>query len=334
MDNIQTLKNNLESLNMDQIITVSKSITKFNVQRLNISEIVNKTINNKTNNEIIELLGKYTEELYKYVFIGHEYYHESAYAYDKAYRKDFNEKLNKYKQIKNNLTLHLEKINKISKSIKINSMTSANALIGELIIDCYIKFDYQYCFNLYYQDLDFSLCTIANGIFANPHFSWSKCVFLQEKYTSNLDNFKEFLLDKSQLYMPFSIGSESFYENHQTEKYKIIPKYKEENIFVKKKSYINIDALNETAIKIKKLNQDLYSGEFPYEEIKKSLDEMSNTNPLYLYSKITNQPIESNVLDCSEDINFTGDENFEISISDKYQMVSDRYNNLMGLVHG
>lgn len=204
------------------------------VQQKYIDAEINSNIKNFT-----DILNSYCYYINKLADLSDIEISTSGYCYDKHYKKEIDEKISNAKNIKNQLKNYLNKIDKLCINSSINFVDSNNIKICELVIDCFMYFDFQYCFNRYYymyscseiyekgdENIDYSLYSIVKNImFYNEHFNWSNCNFLQNKYQMNYVSFVNLFFKKSCLYK-FSIDYDRY-------NYSVTNEYNESNIFVK-----------------------------------------------------------------------------------------------------
>jgi hypothetical protein len=208
-------------------------------------------------------------------------------------------------------------------------MTSHNITLGEEIIDCYLYYDFQYSFNYFYDDKDYSLFECVKTILLeNEFFDWNNYKFLHKKYTSDYKLFFELFIKKSLLYFTFcpnNNDTNNIYNKYN--KYIINDKYKELNIFVKYNFDISIKIIN----KLLKLDYDNING--------KGLTYLTNDN--YYNIKVGDYIINTNTI-CSEEDDdddqkniiylyncfydyYNEDDRSEVSINYQLEMIKKRY---------
>lgn len=244
------LSNNFKLKLLNELLDKHVDVeNKDNLKKLLITNPVNDMYD-----KFIGLLMTYSNLIKSYNSLYHNEVHSSGYAYDKSYRNNANNTLKENKEIIEKLNNIIKIIYIISITNEINYLTSHNISIGELIIDCYIYYDYQFSFNCFYQTSDYSLYYCVKTILSNKSFDWNNSKFLHKKYTNDFNKFKELLFKKSLLYLPFTHCSEiKQILNEQYDTYKITNEYNEKNIFIKYKYNIDIEKLEEC---LKDLNND------------------------------------------------------------------------------
>lgn len=240
------LKSLIECFDMDFTFNNKDTIQKLLLEDYNIIKSIDKKNNFDMNDKFLNIINSYSSNIESYKYLTYSDCHTSGYAYNDHYKNIIDERLEQINKVTDAIKKNLELIKTVASSDEINYMTSFNVTLGEIIIDCYLYYDYQYSFNYYYSESDYSLFECVKIILLdNKLFDWNNCKFLQKKYTIDYKSFFELFIKKSLLYCtpnPNEYDTKKLYSQYKN--YKINDKYEELNIFIKYNYSINIDMIN------------------------------------------------------------------------------------------
>lgn len=340
------LKTLIECLKINFDFDNKKTIKKLLLKDYKIFKSIDDKNNFDINDKFLNIIKSYSSHIISYKYLTYSESHTSGYAYNEDYRNMIDERLKIINEITVAVKQDIEIINKIANTKEINYLTSYNLTIGEIIIDCYLYYDFQYSFNYFYSDDDYSLFKAVKTILNNKSFDWNSFKFLQKKYTIDYKSFIELFIKKSLLYCTLCPDKwETRHIYNQYNDYKINDKYEELNIFVKQNYNISIDIIDKI-IKKKYDSEDIQYYGLNYlinnkdENIKVGKC-IINTKPVFFkdfdkdnkvddlsdeeYDKLFNQ--DNNVIYLYEHFEsfYNDDDRIDVDIQWQFNMIKDRY---------